>query len=602
LYSSRAGLEFIQGILPFDSSRFFSVDRCVGGKRDSFMAQTTYTLEEAATKLGISPEDLKRRLREEWKHIRSFRDGSTLRFRANDIDELARTIGVGSDPEAPILTSSTDLELPSDLAPPPGDSVTIHQPHPGKNPKSTARASDVDIPLVFDDADSDEFALAPDPQVKPSKPSTSKLIGQSQSKPDSDVRLEKQTDRPSKKKTVDDDEESILTEGDIDLEPSSKSGKLSGKSSSGKSSGKLASGKSGKLSTGGSGTKIPPPPQDDSDSSEFELSLDSDSSGEFELALGSEDSSEEISLGDIPVVRQSGSNSGINLDKPADSGPSLEKKKKDSKKKIENDSDEIDFVLSVDKSASGKKTGGKIEVDDDSDSEFELTLDEDAGALAADLDVETGTFTDENQNKDIFETDFEIPALDQEESGSEVLSLDEADTDLESSDFDLEMRDTDSTDQGESGSEIVELEDEIVQEEVEEAPAPKAKKKKKTLVLDDDDGEAVSLGDLELDEEEEASASKALRGVKAKRLRGIKDEDEIEEEEEEEEGAIVVAKSVPWGPLPALMLLPCVLVLFVGAIMAYEVVHGMWGYAQSSKPSSLVVEGVSDLLGIKPKE
>jgi len=56
----------------------------------------TYTLEEAADKLNLSVEEFKRRLRTEWTQIRSFRDGATLRFRASEIDELARTIGAGS--------------------------------------------------------------------------------------------------------------------------------------------------------------------------------------------------------------------------------------------------------------------------------------------------------------------------------------------------------------------------------------------------------------------------------------------------------------------------------------------------------------------------
>ena len=61
------------------------------------MAQT-YTLDEAAVRLGITPDVLKRRIRDDWKTIRSFRDGATLRFRASDIDDLARTLGQASDP------------------------------------------------------------------------------------------------------------------------------------------------------------------------------------------------------------------------------------------------------------------------------------------------------------------------------------------------------------------------------------------------------------------------------------------------------------------------------------------------------------------------
>src|SRR5262249_1916495 len=153
-------------------------------------------------------------------------------------------------------------------------------------------------------------------------------------KSDSDVRLEKS------KAPVADDEESILTE-EFDTS-SSGSGKLSGKS------GKLSAAKlksdSGKIKTGdsgsGSGKKAAAPKADDS-SSEFELSLEADSD-EFELSLAP-DSSEEVPLGEAqaaPAGSKAGQ-SGINLNKPADSGISLEKRKK------KGDDEEIDFELSL---------------------------------------------------------------------------------------------------------------------------------------------------------------------------------------------------------------------------------------------------------------
>ena len=65
------------------------------------MAQT-YTLDDAARHLNLSVDEFKRRLRDEWKNVRSFRDGPTLRFRSGDIDEIARTIGLGSSEELPL--------------------------------------------------------------------------------------------------------------------------------------------------------------------------------------------------------------------------------------------------------------------------------------------------------------------------------------------------------------------------------------------------------------------------------------------------------------------------------------------------------------------
>src|SRR4051812_21815906 len=167
------------------------------------MAQT-YTLDEAAEKLNLSVEEFKRRLRSEWTQIRSFRDGATLRFRANEIDELARSYGLGS---------SDELPLPD--------------------------ASDHDAPLKLDDSD-ETFTIAADP---PSTGASSKRLKQ-----DSDVRLKK----PAAPKS--DDDESILTE-EFDV-PADGSGKLSGKS--GKlSAAKLKSGDSGKIKEGsGSSAKL----------------------------------------------------------------------------------------------------------------------------------------------------------------------------------------------------------------------------------------------------------------------------------------------------------------------------------------------------------
>src|SRR5947209_9182031 len=145
------------------------------------MAQT-YTLEEAADKLNLSTEEFKRRLRSEWTQIRSFRDGATLRFRANEIDELARTYGLGS---------SDELPLPDAVA----EAAPAAAPH--------------DEPLKLDDSD-ETFVLTPG--------SSQKLKGGTPA--GSDVRL--------KKPAAGEDEESILTE-QFEV-PADGSGKLSGKS------------------------------------------------------------------------------------------------------------------------------------------------------------------------------------------------------------------------------------------------------------------------------------------------------------------------------------------------------------------------------------
>src|SRR5450432_327788 len=64
------------------------------------MVQGYYTLQEAAQFLGMPIDELKQMAQK--GQIRSFQDRGTLRFRTQDIQELARKRGVSSDPELPL--------------------------------------------------------------------------------------------------------------------------------------------------------------------------------------------------------------------------------------------------------------------------------------------------------------------------------------------------------------------------------------------------------------------------------------------------------------------------------------------------------------------
>lgn len=68
------------------------------------MVQGYYKLEEAAEVLGLAPDALKRMAQK--NEIRSFQDRGTWRFRIQDVQELARQRGLGSDPEAPVAAPS----------------------------------------------------------------------------------------------------------------------------------------------------------------------------------------------------------------------------------------------------------------------------------------------------------------------------------------------------------------------------------------------------------------------------------------------------------------------------------------------------------------
>ncbi len=345
----------------------------------------------------------------------------------------------------------------------------------------------------------------------------------------------------------------------------------------------------GKTKPVGGGPAIPPRGTMLPTASPFELSQDDleystsgSSSGdrpmgsEFELTLAPEDQSsplnlgedEDVDLGGLPPKDGMSSSaraelSGINLHNPADSGINLD----------EGGSDSVDFELTVDDDMAGPKTiKGKLP---DSDSEFELSLeDESSGSLG-----ELGLSSDSGEQKDIFETDLEIPSVGGEESHSEAVALDGTDTDLESSDFDLAVSDTDLESHAaagamdESGSQVVIL----PEEESQDGP-------RKSKVSG---GSLESVDELLMDDE------------------GLEVEEEPEEDDDEltTAAATIPAAQAEWGLFPVLLLVPCVLVMFVAGLMSYELLHGMWGYHAASKPSGLVVRGIAGLFADDlPKE
>ncbi len=134
------------------------------------MPQQYYTLEQAAQILRIDSEQLKEMARK--KEIRAFQDRSGWRFRSQEIDEMARERGLGSDPELPLGEGARAK---------PGDS---------------GRGNEV-FNFSLDSDDSDEVPLGkqPAPTEKPSRSgSGSRKTGGSKSPPpkassDSDVRL-----------------------------------------------------------------------------------------------------------------------------------------------------------------------------------------------------------------------------------------------------------------------------------------------------------------------------------------------------------------------------------------------------------------------------
>jgi hypothetical protein len=223
--------------------------------------------------------------------------------------------------------------------------------------------------------------------------------------------------------------------------------------------------------------------------------------------------------------------------------------------------------------------------DSASDSEFDLTLD-DTGNPQSHVEARDEE-VDANESKDIFETDFEVPGLD-EETGSQDDGALDADTDLESSDFDIE---------DESGSQVVALDDEY-----DEPPPSKQRGKGKQ--------KAAPL----------PPSGRGQRQVKGRPAAPAADDAYAEEEaaQQEQQGAfdqlaeeeldagfpdpqaaprVVVQEKVkyirpaPWGALPSILMFPCLLVMLVVGLIAFEQVQDPNGY----KPDGLVTKMMKDV-------
>jgi len=363
-----------------------------------------------------------------------------------------------------------------------------------------------------------------------------------------------------------------------------------------------------------------------------------DSSSDFDLTPAAEDSDESIELSgtDIPALKDDSSEeevalgelsasggtgtSGINLDAPVDSGISLEgtggsgdemefelsldsgstpkpgpksgpkagksKAAKPKAKAPEPEDSDSEFELTLDADSSTEHPAVKPAAtsEEDSDSEFELTLDDSGGLVPLEGDKPAAA-EEKSGESDIFETDFEVPALD-EESGSEAVALDEGDTDLESSDFDLALEEGDAAADEESGSQVVALEDEAeVDEAAETVQRPQKKKaKKKPVPAVADDESPLEEGEEPLEE-----------------LADVDDEEAVADEEDEEApsrgAAVAVATApAPWGPLPAVVMLPCVIVMLLAGLMGYELIHSMVGYQQPGKVSGPLSEALAKML------
>src|SRR5262245_14391277 len=110
----------------------------------SIMAQQYYNLEEAASKLGISADELREMAKK--KQIRAFQDKGNWRFRASEIDERARQMGGGSEPD---MTLADSAKL-SDSGKRPAEPAKKAPDQAKKPPVKTKQPSDAEVlPVDF---------------------------------------------------------------------------------------------------------------------------------------------------------------------------------------------------------------------------------------------------------------------------------------------------------------------------------------------------------------------------------------------------------------------------------------------------------------------
>jgi hypothetical protein len=623
--------------------------RAFVGAEQVIMVQGYYSLNEAARALGMSPDEL--RAMAQRNQIRSFQDRGTLRFRLQDVQELARRRGASSD--ADLMLAGPKTPAPQKNEGPKSAPPKSAPPKSGgpKSPKSPA-----DAPEVFSfDLDADDKVdlgaeVASDSGSKSSNRTGKKLPLPSGSDsdvklvpdkgPDSDVRLVSDTMGP---KTPRQQKKSQLGPGAAPAPASpapGKSSRLAGGVPQAADSGvRLTPTDSDSdvkiVGAGGTGEEValgsaPPPSAADSDirlervpppppasshdemqltdeinldeeikkqeaaqrkqpksrvrpkselkfpsQSPFELSDDMDapagakrpSSSDFELTpkavrddssdfdltpakdsgsvvlepdsaddLSLELPADNINVGGSGEGELTGPTSGISLSNPVDAGISLE----------EGATDEVDLDLSLE--PEGTPAPAARQPSGDTSSEFELSLEEAGqGGGAAEssefeltLDDSASDLPLEPQKKakgekDIFETDFEVPAL-EGESGSEVAALQTSDADLESSDFDLALDDSDLAVEDESGSQVVALDEESADEAAE--------------TIAGELGEELEIG------EEDEEATGPVREVVRERL----------------------IEPAPWGALPVVFMLPCVIVMLMIGIMGFEMVQSSAGF------------------------
>jgi excisionase family DNA binding protein len=502
---------------------------------------TYYTLEEAARVLGMSAEELRHEA--QLGKIHFYRDGATMRFRADLIDEEARRRGMGSDPSLPLsdlelgaadpLGTGTDLDLSEFQL-----DVVEDQPRGSK----TGTRSDADILI-------DEVGIAPEGSSSSTiigmkgsgkKPTDSdiKLVPEQPLKTasDSDVRLA----QPAVRKPSDSDV-TLVSDEAVDFD-SGEDFPLADPNATMLQKSPLA----------GSSEEIEVAAAKVESDSDFELSpssvidaLQPESGSDFELTALDVSSDEQPAAegvrrpSDSDVTAADPSAAGINLNKPSDSGINL--------------ASGPGLIDSIELAPLDEGPGMGAQA---------APLEQPADPAATALPIRTGG------EKDLFEdTDFEVDALDAG-SDDQTMQIEAA------SDFEL--------DESESASEVFALDEEAIDENAATAMRPAALAAGGVQAEESSSGETDAAW-ADLENEAVSSASGTPVAVAAPARGGMISP------------ALARAGEPEWGTPWVIMLgLASLCVLFL-AFVGMDLVHNLYEF-RGNGPASGLIKAIAGLM------
>lgn len=587
------------------------------------MAKRYLGLDEAAEKLGISKEELKR-LREKGE-IRGFGDRGTFKFKEDDVDELARRLQPSSDPDVPMIDGDDDGSVLDDDSAADGSGLD-GAPSIIRRLSGAAPSGDVGETAgsIFDDfgaggASDSDVRLVMDDRLNAGHDGGADVLLQLQES-DSDVRLSSDAGAASGSAIklglgdsdsdvrLDDDCSARLampdSDSDVQLFPNaSDSGKLVPKPDSdvmlvseepdSDSDVHLAGDDDSGINLGLQSDSDVRLVSADSDSdvqllddawlagprSKNKKDSDSDVAVLPDSGLNLESTGSGISLISLSGVNLVGPQSGIALDRVADSGVSLEKKAADDDSGLARFDDASEEVISL-----AGDSGIALHADDDGE-------EDDGGITLAETAGDSGISLKDDDDLQLTETmpgmklpkSKKKPADEDDNMSDTMLEVPSVSADDEEAESDFEIGAVDGGSQGDTSVLLFDDDD-----ETDDGGAAMAKKK----TSDEEEGDDA----FEFNEAEEEASNEdedVFAGDEA-----FEEESDFEGEEELEPTSKAVAGGpieYSWGAGVVSSLAVSSIVMILCGMASIDLVRSMWGHQGYSPANGWIIETLGGL-------